>query len=98
MLLLSYITTGASGFSNNLPPWDDPAIVTAANASKHFNNNNNSPLRSNQEGRGNQDEQPHWMKSLQVGYASPDDKLFFILSCWSSVLFMGLVWQSLTVV
>jgi len=58
-------SSGSSGFSNNMPPWDDPAIVTAANASKHFNNNNNSPLRSNQEARGNQDEQPHWMKSLQ---------------------------------
>lgn len=58
-------STGSSGFPGNLPPWDDPAIVTAANASKHFNNNNNSPLRNSQELRGNQDEQPHWMKSLQ---------------------------------
>ena len=60
---------GPSGFPNSLPPWDDPAIVTAANVSKHFNNNNNnnkSPLRNNQELRGNHDEQPHWMKSLQV--------------------------------
>jgi len=60
-------STGPSGFPNSLPPWDDPAIVTAANVSKHFNNNNNnkSPLRNNQELRGNHDEQPHWMKSLQ---------------------------------
>lgn len=54
----------SSGSSSNLPPWDDPAIVTAANVSKHFNNNN-SPLRNNQELRGSQEEQPHWMKSLQ---------------------------------
>jgi len=58
-------SSGSTGFSSNLPPWDDPAIVTAANTSKHFNNNNNSPLRNNQDLRGNQEEQPHWMKSLQ---------------------------------
>jgi len=60
-------SSGSTGISSNLPPWDDPAIVTAANASKHFNNNNNnnSPLRGNHEARSNQDEQPHWMKSLQ---------------------------------
>lgn len=59
-------SSGSSAFPGNLPPWDDPAIVTAANASKHFNNiNNNSPLRNSHELRGNQEEQPHWMKSLQ---------------------------------